>query len=222
MPRILTRADIASFRDRLCREAAALWAERGPDGFTMRELSARMQVSAMTAYRYFSNKEEILEAVRARALARFADQLERVLARPGSSLEKGEAAGRAYVEFAVREHVNYKLMFEVSRSRLARSADLTPEEVRVQAAMTAYAELLTKQGISDADPELLGQFLWSALHGMVMLRFANKLSEADLENLTSDVLGVVSRICDFGQAPRKHVRLGATADEDYEAAGLHA
>jgi AcrR family transcriptional regulator len=224
MPRILTKADIANFRDRLCDEAAELWAERGPEGFTMRELSGRLRVSAMTAYRYFRNKEEILEAVRARALGRFADRLERALAGPGSWLEKFEAVGCAYVRFAVEEHVNYKLMFEASPSNPARTPDLTAEEMRVQAAMTASAELLTKQGISGGDSELLGQFLWSTFHGMVMLRFANKLSEPDLENLTSEMLGGVMKICDFAQvrAPaRKHVRLVETADADYETAALH-
>jgi AcrR family transcriptional regulator len=225
MPRILTPADIANFRDRLCEEAASLWAERGPDGFTMRELSSRLHVSAMTAYRYFRNKDEILEGVRARAMGHFADHLERALARPGSVPEKCETIGRAYVAFALKEHVNYKLMFEIPRSRLARARDLTAEEARVEAAMMAYADLLTKERMSDADPELTGQFLWSALHGMIMLRFANRLSEADLEGLTSEMLGIVATIRDLAQvrtAARKDVRLGETADADYETATLHA
>jgi AcrR family transcriptional regulator len=223
MPRILTKADIAGFRDRLCREAAELWAERGPDGFTMRELSARLRVSAMTAYRYFRNKEEILDAVRTRAMGQFADHLERALARPGSPVEKCEAFVRAYVGFAVHERVNYRLMFEISRTRPLLAAALGAEEMRVQAAMIAYAEQLIRQSLSGGDPELIGQFLWSALHGMIMLRFADALSDSDLENLTSEILGVVTKICDpVRTPPRKHASLADTADADYEAAALHA
>ena len=43
MPRILSDIDVADFRERLCDVATRLFAERGPDGFTMRELTAEMQ-----------------------------------------------------------------------------------------------------------------------------------------------------------------------------------
>ena len=62
MPRNLSPSDVANFRERLCDVATQLLAELGQEGFNMRELAARMGVSAMTTYRYFKDKNEILLA----------------------------------------------------------------------------------------------------------------------------------------------------------------
>ena len=69
----LTNAD---FRKRLCDVASELLAKQGMDGFNLRELAKRLWVSPMTAYRYFSDKDEILAHLRARGFARLADLLE--------------------------------------------------------------------------------------------------------------------------------------------------
>ena len=73
MPRNLTKAHVAQFRTRLCDVAARLYFEMGHSNFNMRDLAARVGVSAMTPYRYFGDKDGILAAVRARGLARLAD-----------------------------------------------------------------------------------------------------------------------------------------------------
>jgi AcrR family transcriptional regulator len=84
LPRILTDDDVAGFRERLCEVATRIFVEKGRDGLNMRTLAAQLGVSAMTPYRYFRDKEEILAAIRARAFSRFADQLEEALAQPGT------------------------------------------------------------------------------------------------------------------------------------------
>src|SRR5215469_4959226 len=117
MARGLTESDVAGFRERLCETAALLFVERGRDGFNMRELASRLGVSAMTPYRYFKDKDEILAAVRARAFERFADQLEAALAGPNLPQEKGAAVGAAYVDFALKESQAYRLMFDLSQPR---------------------------------------------------------------------------------------------------------
>src|ERR1700688_1265496 len=76
MRRVLSPADVDEFRDRMCVAATELFTEFGEERFNMRQLSGRLGVSAMTAYRYFKGKNDILAAVRARAFARIADRLE--------------------------------------------------------------------------------------------------------------------------------------------------
>src|SRR5262249_15340551 len=114
VPRILSDADVAEFRERLCEVAARLFVERGSDGFHMRELAAQLGVSAMMPYRYFKDRDEILSVVRARAFRRFADQLEQAHATEGALVVKSAAVGRAYVQFALEEQTNYRLMFDIS------------------------------------------------------------------------------------------------------------
>src|SRR5215813_567834 len=115
MPRVLTQTDVADFRERLCEAATRLFDTRGREGFTMRELAGELGVSAMTPYRYFKDKDDILAAVRARAFNRFADRLEQAFQTPGTALEKSGAVYQAYVGFAFGEPAAYRLMFDLSQ-----------------------------------------------------------------------------------------------------------
>src|SRR5215469_382188 len=81
VPRVLTETDITGFRERLCELATRLFVERGPENFNMRLLATELGVSAMTPYRYFRDKNEVLSLVRGRAFTRLANQLERALDR---------------------------------------------------------------------------------------------------------------------------------------------
>src|SRR5258708_35022878 len=91
MPRVLSDTDVADFRDRLCEAAERLFAERGPDAVTMRQLAAELGVSPMTPYRYFEDTDDILAAVRANRFDRFAEALERARESTGGAEARGAA-----------------------------------------------------------------------------------------------------------------------------------
>src|ERR1700681_3988715 len=119
MRRVLTPADIDEFRARVCAAATDLVAELGEQGFNMRQLAGRLGVSAMTTYRYFKDKDEIIAAVRARFFGRLADRLEAVRD-PVDSLEQTLATlSRVYVEFAREEQAHFKTLFDLTQSRPA-------------------------------------------------------------------------------------------------------
>lgn len=175
MPRVLTQTDVADFRERLCEAAANLFATRGREGFTMRELATALGVSAMTPYRYFRDKDEILAAVRARAFDRFADALEVAIATPGAAVVKAGAVGDAYVKFALGEPASYRLMFDLSQPDEEDYPELIEATTRARATMTDYVRALVNEGILEGDPDLMGYVFWSALHGAVVLELAGKL-----------------------------------------------
>jgi AcrR family transcriptional regulator len=182
MPRVLTPADIADFRNRLCDVTAQLFAELGHDGFNMRELAKRLGVSAMTPYRYFEDKGAILSEVRARTFALFADWLEEALAVNGADLA---ALTNAYAQFAIQEQTKYRLMFNLTQPQTPVSAALTEQERRVRAAVTGHARNLVERGILSGDPEILGMILWSTLHGVTALYLTGKLSSDDFHRVLS-------------------------------------
>src|SRR5690349_13051795 len=115
MPRVLSDADVADFRERLCEAAEKLFAEKGPDAVTMRQLASELGVSPMTPYRYFEDKDDILAAVRANGFNRFADALEAARASAKSPRAIGAAVGEAYVTFAFEHPHTYKLMFDLNQ-----------------------------------------------------------------------------------------------------------
>jgi len=175
MPRVLTQTDVADFRERLCEAATRLFDARGREGFTMRELASELGVSAMTPYRYFKDKEEILAAVRARAFTRWADKLEAAFASVDSAPEKSRAVYEAYVAFAFGEPAAYKLMFDLSQPDENEYPELVAANARAKATMTDYVRELVSAGVIEGDPNLLGRVFWASLHGAVVLKLAGKL-----------------------------------------------
>lgn len=204
MPRILTETDVADFRDRLCQAAAGIFAEKGLSAFNMRDLADRLGISAMTPYRYFKNKEEIFAAVRARAFSRFADQLEIASATPGSAIEKSAAVGQAYVQFALQEQAYYRLMFDLSQPHGEIVPELSLQEQRARATMTEHVRLLIDEGIFEGDAELIGQVLWSALHGVMVLHLAGKLREPEFSAVLAETMRVLSNAYRTAPVPAAH------------------
>ncbi len=192
MPRVLTQTDVADFRERLCEAATRLFDAKGPDGFTMRELAGQLGVSAMTPYRYFKDKDDILAAVRARAFNRFAESLESAFRSAATAPEKSAAVYQAYVAFAFGEPAAYRLMFDLSQPDESAYPELIAANTRARATMTAYVRALVQEGILAGDPELIGHVFWASLHGSVVLRLAGKLgAEYDFDRISGESFRVL-------------------------------
>jgi AcrR family transcriptional regulator len=174
MPRTLTDTEVEDFRDRLCDAAAQLFATRGREGFTMRDLASACGVSPMTPYRYFKDKDAILAAIRARAFNKFSQALEEACAMPGEATARAGAAGEAYIRFALEDPTSYKLMFDLSQDD-ANYPELAQAGKRAQRTLTRHIHPLVEQGLLAGDPDLIGHVFWSMLHGALMLKFAGKL-----------------------------------------------
>jgi AcrR family transcriptional regulator len=180
---------VAEFQDRLCDAATRLFAERGREGFSMRELANALGVSPMTPYRYFKDKDDILAAVRARAFDRFSESLERAFAKPGSAAERAAAAGDAYMKFAFGEPQSYRMMFDLSQPDEEQYPDLVRATTRGRATMTQHIPGLIADGLLEGDPEEIGHVFWAAIHGAVVLQLAGKLTpEFDFRRLNDAVM----------------------------------
>ncbi len=192
MPKVLTQAELADFREKLADGATRLFAERGREGFTMRELAGELGVSPMTPYRYFRDKDAILAAVRMRAFDQFAAALEEAFAKPGNSLEKSIAVCDAYVRFAFEKPSSYKLMFDLSQADACDYPDLMRAMERARATMTDYVKALVKDGVFVGEPDTIGHVFWAALHGMVMLQLAGQLDpQCDFETIRQAALAAL-------------------------------
>jgi len=176
MPRVLSDTDVADFRERLCEAAERLFAERGADAVTMRQLAAELGVSPMTPYRYFEDKEDILAAVRANGFNRFAEALERARdSTPGGARARGTAVGEAYVTFALENPHSYKLMFDFNQPNVEKYPELVAAGQRARQTMTGYVEDAIAEGIVTGDPQQIGMMNWAAIHGAVILELAGML-----------------------------------------------
>ncbi|HEY1447724.1 MAG TPA: TetR/AcrR family transcriptional regulator [Caulobacteraceae bacterium] len=200
MPKTLTPDDVAHFRDRLCDVAEHLFAVHGAEAVTIRQMAAALGVSTMTPYRYFKDKDAILAAVRARAFDRHAEALEKARAAPArNSIERSNAIGAAYVQFALENPEAYKLMFDVRQPNEAEYPDFVRAAERSHATMTAHLRDLAAEGLFDGDAEYVGHLYWAALHGPIMLQLSGLL-EAPLDAPT--LIAGLTRV--LAQAHFKH------------------
>lgn len=176
MPRVLSESDVADFRERLCNAAEKLFAEKGPDAVTMRQLASELGVSPMTPYRYFTDKEDILAAVRTNGFNRFAQALETAFASTtGSAKAKSSAVGEAYLTFAFEHPQTYKLMFDLNQPHEQEYPELVAAAARAHTTQTAYVKGLVEAGVMEGDPDEIGRMFWAATHGAVSLELAGKL-----------------------------------------------
>ena len=193
MPRVLTTGEVSDFRERLCAAAERLFAENGPQGVSMRQLSAELGVSPMTPYRYFKDKDDILAAVRVNAFDRFSDALETAYNSSSEPLARTAAVGDAYFHFAIENAAAYRLMFDLDQPTEANYPDLVRATERSKLTMTAYVRVLVDAGYLEGDIELMAHVFWAAVHGLVSLHLAGKLTGAiDVQTLRTEAFRALS------------------------------
>ena len=195
MPKTLSKDDIAEFRDRLCDVAEKLFADRGLEAVTMRQLAAEMGVSPMTPYRYFKDKDAILAAVRARAFDRHAAALEAAYSETaGSRNVRAQALTEAYVRFALENPEAYKLMFDIRQPTADAYPDLVRAAARSKNTMTLHLMERVAAGEFQGDPELVGHMYWSAMHGPIMLQLSGMLhGKLDARLLSAAIGDAITR-----------------------------
>lgn len=216
MRRVLSAADLDEFRDRVCAAAAELVAELGYDGFNMRVLAARLGVSAMTAYRYFDSKADILAAMRARGFDALARRIETAAEAAPSTPERFVAACSAHVAFAREEPIRYRLMFDLSQPQTARPAELVRAEASAYEALARHARAFARMELECAGLERFAQLVWGALHGIVALTLMNTYQGSELDDLVRESICRLARSCgcrlDADVAPTARKRFTVRAE----------
>lgn len=195
MPKILSEEDVAEFRERMRAAAERLFAVHGPEAVSMRQLAAELGVSAMTPYRYFKDKDDLLAAVRAQGFNRFAETLEAAYDANPDPGARAEAVGAAYVRFAFEHPAAYRLMFDLNQPTEGEYPDLVMAEARARRTMTAYVHSLMAAGlIVGGDAQAIAHVFWASIHGLVVLKLAGKLApELDFETLRRMMFGALGR-----------------------------
>jgi Transcriptional regulator len=206
----LTRTVRSSYRhgdlhQALIDAALAMAAEGGPDAVVLREATRRAGVSPNAAYRHFSDRRELLQAVSAAAQGLVADAMEQsvVASGTGSSASAARAGlravGSAYIGFA-REHPGlFRVAFGVpddlknsGSPAKAGEAGRTPFQI-----LGAALDRLVSAGVLPTERRKNAEFLaWSAVHGLGMLVIDGPLrglNDSMISEATERLLDMVER-----------------------------
>jgi AcrR family transcriptional regulator len=174
-----------ALRGRLLEEASRVVAERGPAALTVRDVAARAGTSASAVYALFGGREDLVHAVGAEALRRFAAHLA-AAGRTDDPEADLLALGLAYRESALADPHFYRAMFDTGGVG-ARETPGTPvtEQPTFVTLRDAVARVLRAHGVPDdaaaqaAEPAALT--LWGLVHGLVELELGGLLPGSPAE-----------------------------------------
>ena len=164
-----------NLRPALLDAGLSLLAERGVDGFTLREVARRAGVSHAAPYHHFPDKGALVRAIVAESFELLGSALAEAASAAGDEpFDRIRAMGLAYVEFALDHPQRYRLMF---RSELSRSGDSEVATEADAAGGTAFATLMSAvqdaadRGQLRAGTDAGGAAVaaWSSVHGLASL-----------------------------------------------------
>jgi AcrR family transcriptional regulator len=202
-------------RRALIEAGVALAREGGPDAVVLREATRRAGVVPNAAYRHFASRADLLQAVRADALAAVARAMEDELeaAVPASPIAREtkaaalarararlRAVGMGYVRYALAEPGLFRIAFRWTSS----APDLAPDPAKAgrtglnpfQLLGAALDELAAAGGLPAQRRPQAEFFAWSAVHGLALLVLDGPLqatSQAQALALATRLLDMVER-----------------------------
>ena len=178
----------------------------GPDAVVLREATRRAGVAPNAAYRHFANREDLLGAVRAAAVAAAARSMEAELAQvptTGTPTEQAQAKVRAvgagYLRFAHAETGLFRTAFG-GQFGVDREPDPAKEGATglnpFQHLCAALDDLVAAGALPPARRPGAEYLAWSTVHGMALLSIDGPLRGTPqdmLQRLGQRLLDMVER-----------------------------
>ena len=162
-----------AMREQILNAARELFAERGYEAVTMREIGKRIQYSATALYNHFADKDALVRELCRRDFSDFAQRFMVGVMGSKTPVEAMCRAGLVYLGFAEQFPQHYRLMF------MTPLPEAPPEAgEREDPMMNAYVFLrqlvdallagnYLRPELTDAD--LVAQTVWATVHGAAAL-----------------------------------------------------
>jgi len=188
----------------LVQAAEGLITERGPQGFSLREVARRAGVSEAAPYWHFANKEALLAAVAEAGFSDLAAAMEGMRRRIKDPDRRLREIGVAYVRFAVAHPAHFRIMFG------PEIADKAAHPALKEAAKQAFGLLVSvitdaRRGgqVRGSGVEEMTVAAWALVHGLSALLIDRQLerhghSAREVETLARRV----TRLLQTGLGPR--------------------
>jgi AcrR family transcriptional regulator len=191
----------------LLEVAKRLIAERGIDGFTLREVARRVGVTHVAAYRHYTDRRALLAAVAEHGFHQLRRRIETARRKTPASLEPQlRAILAAYLRFCWDEPALTAVMFG---PRLSHRGEFPELEAAVTSSLGIIIEtivaLAPAQALRRRSARDLGLALWTFVHGFATLSHdkaaypsARRAARAFDDMLAPTLLGMFGR-----RAPRR-------------------
>lgn len=153
-------------RSALLDAAEVLVRERGADGWSLREVSARLGVSPSAAYHHFASRDALVHTLSDRVLARLGQRVRQAAQRARGQhtdpYQRLIAVGRSYVRWAVEDPAIAGLAF--------RGEHETPISTHPHDVLVDELDRLVDEGSLAPEARPGAEFIfWAAVHGLAIL-----------------------------------------------------
>lgn len=199
-----TREEIAAVKERIIDCAMDILVEEGYDNLSMTKIGARTNMTAANVYNYFANKEHIFLEIHDRAFQFLYQSLKAAVDSREDPADKVRGLMKAYIEFGIRHHRYYEIMFCVRTPKYsdyegtileetvadAKRVSLQAFDLALQTVGDALASL---PGTHDEDTRVRMVQAWSIMHGLISLYNNRTLAEAvdDPEKIIAEILDLL-------------------------------
>lgn len=172
----------------LTQAALELVAEKGPKGFTLREVARRAGVSVAAPYRHFADKSQLLAAVATQGFTQLHEALDAVADETGDPRQQMLAMGRAYVRWAATHPDHYQVMFGVELDK-SENPDLSAAGLRAfDDMLNAIVRCQRANVLPPGDPREIAGPTWSLIHGVATLAIGQELANVGIGENPEDLV----------------------------------
>lgn len=186
-------------RRALLKAARCLVERDGPGGTSLRAIAREAGVSAAAPYHHFADRDAILAAVAEEGFGELAEAMAQRARRvqTGRALQRLQAAGVAYVGFAVKNPEVFRVMFG---GLLGDRSAYPALQQRAAETFEVLAQLLGEAGKPSAGRALPRASLaaWSTVHGLANLLIDGRLGGPPTERRAAQAARDVTEILGMG------------------------
>ena len=180
----MDEAEFLEKKEQIIDIAAEIIMEDGYQSLSMRNIGTKIGMTAANLYNYYSNKDELNIAIRARAGKILFEDLEKAYRKGSGITEKIAFMMEAYIEFGTLKANYYTILFDMQTPKYADYVGSPLEDLALKEKESTEQSLgLMEQCIGelkdagyhlpdDTDAFLL--MIWGQIHGLVSL-YNNKL-----------------------------------------------
>ncbi len=147
---------------------AALVAEKGASGFSLREVARRAGVSHAAPAHHFGDAQGMLTSVAAEGFAKLADEMTLAAAEATDAADRLRRTGRAYLRVATVNPGHFAVMMQ-NGLVCADDAELLEHSRRAYEVLLDVVKAIRDEQNPTLDIEAAATFVWSAIQGLVVL-----------------------------------------------------
>lgn len=146
-----------------------------PDALSLRAVAREAGVSTPSIYQHFPDKQTLMRAVMVEQFGLLSDQVRAAASEFTSPDARLRASIRGYADFAEQNRGVYRVLFCPAQPESGTDATELIGADTVNELVEPIAECIEGGLMPPQDPFQCAVFLWSTIHGSIMLRASKRL-----------------------------------------------